>query len=47
MSVGTSGYAWGSHDPLDLISTAFDANRSFSASGGLIGATAGAQIKQG
>jgi len=41
------GYGWGSHDPLDLISTAFDAGRNFSTSGGVVGGTVGAQIQQG
>ena len=48
MYIGVNGgYGWGSHDPLDLISTAFDSGRTFSTSGGLIGGTVGAQIQQG
>lgn len=41
------GYGWGSHDPLDLISTAFDAGRAFNTTGGFVGGTVGAQIQQG
>lgn len=40
------GYAWGQQDPLGLISTRFD-RTGFDLTGGMFGATAGAQIQQG
>ncbi|CAM5464011.1 Opacity protein antigens OS=Afipia felis OX=1035 GN=NCTC12722_01174 PE=3 SV=1 [Afipia felis] len=40
------GYGWGNQDPLVLFSNRFDRS-SMTMSGGMVGATAGAQIQQG